>query len=525
MIKKISKVYHTLKHLKYKQLHYQVYYRFRSKLMKPVYSKQLKTFASEIQLKEDLNSSTTFLEPGQFTFLNLTRNFSGNIDWNHHEFGKLWTYNLNYFDFLNQPFMTRETGLSLINDYLFKDTLLKDGKEPYPISLRGMNWIKFLSKHKIQDTSIQQTLYNHYQILYHNIEYHLLGNHLLENGFSFLFAAYYFRDPLFLKAANQILTAELKEQTLNDGAHFELSPMYHQIILHRLLDAFNLQQNNPWTEDRLLPIVEKYARKMLGWLDAIVYQDGEIPMLNDSTYGIAPTSNELFRYAKNLGLNWEQTQLQDSGYRKWSTKVYELVMDAGNIGPDYIPGHAHADTFNFELRIHGKPFIVDTGISTYEKNAQRQLERSTIAHNTVVINDTNQSNVWGGFRVAQRARIISLNETKNQLEASHDGYKSQKAVHNRQFKKDTQGILITDKIKSGKTVEAKAYLHFHPEVKQIVLTENKILFSDNHVEIIFDHAENIKLFKYMFSEGYNKLVEAIAIEISFSRQLTTQIKL
>lgn len=37
------------------------------------------------------------------------------------------------------------------------------------------------------------------------------------------------------------------------------------------------------------------------------------------------------------------------------------------IGPDYIPGHAHADTFNYELRIDGVPFIVDTGISTYNK--------------------------------------------------------------------------------------------------------------------------------------------------------------
>ena len=40
---------------------------------------------------------------------------------------------------------------------------------------------------------INQTLYNHYQLLLNNLEYHLLGNHLLENAFSLLFGAYYFQ--------------------------------------------------------------------------------------------------------------------------------------------------------------------------------------------------------------------------------------------------------------------------------------------------------------------------------------------
>jgi hypothetical protein len=481
--------------------------------------------ATEIQFGKDLTSHVSFQDPCQFTFLNLSHDFSGNIDWNHNEFGKLWTYNLNYFDFLQQYSMTKELGLLLIKDYLSKDALLKDGKEPYPISLRGMNWIKFLSKHKIQDPAIQQTLCNHYQILLHNIEYHLLGNHLLENGFSFLFAAYYFRDPVFLEKANVILTSELKEQTLDDGAHFELSPMYHQIILHRLLDSYNLQQNNPWTKDHSKKIIEKYAQKMLGWLEAIIYKNGEIPMFNDSTCGIAPTSNELFGYARNLGLKWEKSQLNDSGYRKWSTFNYELIMDIGNLGPDYIPGHSHADTFNFEIRVQGKPFIVDTGISTYEKNAQRQLERSTAAHNTVVIDNTNQSDIWGGFRVAKRAKIISLIETENQVEASHDGYKGKKAIHCRKFRKDAQGILIVDNIIASNKIEAKAYLHFHPDISQIVCKENTIYFPNQDVKIDFDKIENIKQFNYMYSEGYNKLREAKAIEITFHKQLNIQIKL
>ena len=125
--------------------------------------------------------------------------------------------------------------------------------------------------------------------------------------------------------------------------------------------------------------------------------------------------------------NWhyyQQISFSDSGYRKIRTNNYELFIDVGNVGPDYQPGHAHSDTFNFELIKNGNPIFVDTGISTYEKNAIRQSERATHSHNTVKIGSKEQTQVWGGFRVAKRAKITHLIEKPNLIEASHDGYLS-----------------------------------------------------------------------------------------------------
>src|SRR5690606_3028422 len=125
------------------------------------------------------------------------------------------------------------------------------------------------------------------------------------------------------------------------------------------------------------------AIKMLSWLQAVTFSNGEIPMVNDSAHGIAPSSNKLFGYAKDLGLKWDKSKLSESGYRKFDKSNMEVFIDVGNVGPDYQPGHAHSDTFNFELYLDGKPIIVDTGTSTYEKNDIRQRERETAAHNTV----------------------------------------------------------------------------------------------------------------------------------------------
>src|SRR5690606_32405858 len=172
----------------------------------------------------------------------------------------------------------------------------------------------------------------------------------------------------------------------------------------------NLSRLNKWDEDDLLPFLIEKGIKMLEWLETVTYFNGNIPMVNDSTYGIAPSSKQLSSYAKLLGLQWDRSKLSDSGYRKFSNNKYELFIDVGNIGPAYQPGHAHSDTFNFELYVNKNPVIVDAGISTYEKNDLRQLQRSTVSHNTVKIGDNDQSQVWGGFRVGNRARIISIKE-------------------------------------------------------------------------------------------------------------------
>ena len=45
-----------------------------------------------------------------FSFLNNKYKFHNEVDWNFDGFGKLWTYNLNYFEFLNCTNVSKELG-------------------------------------------------------------------------------------------------------------------------------------------------------------------------------------------------------------------------------------------------------------------------------------------------------------------------------------------------------------------------------------------------------------------------------
>ena len=226
---------------------------------------------------------------------------------------------------------------------------------------------------------------------------------------------------------------------------------------------------------------------MLSWLHNITYRSGQITMVNDSTFNIAPSSIQLFSYAKNLGIIYQKIPLSDSGYRKIISNNYELFIDVGNIGPDYQPAHAHSDTFNFELINKGKPIIVDRGISTYEKNSKREEERSTNSHNTVEINSQNQSQVWGGFRVARRAKIINLNENDKCISATHDGYKRKGFMHNRVFEWSDYYIKIKDFLNKSSLNKAQAHFHFHSSINKPIIKNDKVIFSDRNISMSFDH--------------------------------------
>ncbi len=510
---KIIRLFETIKYLKFKQVYFRIFYFvisiFKTKLqIKFPITKESNSIS--LNLLNSINPENIYRKE-IFTFLNISKKFEGSVDWNFSEYGKLWTYNLTYFDFANQKSIDVNAALDLIHGFTKKQYYLKDAMEPFPISLRGLNWIKFFTYNQIKDKTADNSLYAQYDVLMNHLEYHLLGNHLLENGFSLFFGAYYFQDERLYTKAKKILTEELEEQILNDGAHFELSPMYHQIMLFRVLDCINLVKNNSYKDKELLDFLDTKASLMLGWLEKITYENGDIPLFNDSAQSIAPESKKIFGYANDLKINIRNLRLSDSGYRKVLNEKYECVVDIGNIGPDYIPGHAHADTFNFEVYIDNKPFIIDTGLSTYETNQARAFERSTASHNTVEVNGKNSSEVWGGFRVANRAKILELTEDNNRIKATHDGYKNNGVYHTREWKFKDDKIIIEDHL--NKKVNAVARLHFHPTVSrerivQKIKTKNKIEFVD-----------------YKYAPQFNTQINSIAVEIKFNKQLRVEINI
>ena len=201
-------------------------------------------------------------------------------------------------------------------------------------------------------------------------------------------------------------------------------------------------------------------------------------------------------------------------------------MDLGEVGSSYQPGHVHSDTFNFVLYVNNLPFIVDTGTATYEKNDRRQLERSTSSHNTITIGDYEQTEVWGGFRVAKRAKIVSFTESENEFSSSHDGYKKIGVIHNRKFITNIDSIHIYDELNKQDVYEQIAHFHFHPSIKNIVIKNTSVFFENSNNQISFK-GKSISIEKecYNYASGFNKLEKAIKLKVVFESNLETTISI
>ena len=327
--------------------------------------------------------------------------------------------------------------IALIDKWIFENPPMQgNGWEPYPISLRIVNWIKwFIVNGKI--TEIQScSLSLQANILMQTLEKHLLGNHLFVNAKALIFSGIFFQGQeadQWLEKGLKILESEIPEQILGDGGNFELSPMYHATMTADMLDLLSLLE--AYQDDRcykLNCIIRQLLPKMLKWLDIMSHPNGECAFFNDSALGVAPTFSQLLSASKAYGLKIDRNcsgtktidYLSDSGYFRLNLQNAVVIGDVAQIGPDYIPGHAHADTLSFELSVFGHRFMVNSGTSVYGSDLERLRQRGTAAHNTVTIDGEDSSEVWGGFRVARRARPIDLEINANDkfIGCAHDGY-------------------------------------------------------------------------------------------------------
>ena len=442
-----------------------------------------------------------------FTFLNLTSEFTS---WNDAVNGNLWCYNLNYMDWLGQDELDVKEGVYWIDKFIADISTTGMGMDPYPIALRSINWIKFFLRHPETITPEREnSLYSQLKLLEKKLEYHLLGNHLLEDGYALYIGGVFFDDKAELQRAEKLLNAQLKEQVLSDGMHFEQSPMYHCILLDRLLDCINFRSTD---------FLRDTAVKMLEFLESIVWNDKTIPLFNDAAYGIAPTPQEIFDYATRLDLQWGKGTLGASGYRKIVDEGMEAIVDVGNMTATYQPGHSQADTFSYELRINGHPVVVDTGISTYNKTPRRQYERSTEAHNTVVVKGQNSSEVWGGFRVGRRAIVTIIEDGPEIVVAKQDGFSP--VTHTREFSLRDRSFSIVDSL--SMPAEAVSYIHLAPTVRVLSFDSNMV--KTDAGTIIIENAKSVEVAKGEVSTEYNEFKETSVIKILFDSTVKYRIE-
>ncbi len=430
----------------------------------------------------------SMLAPNTFSFLNATSTLD-ECGWNSPGHDKLWLYNLHYFDDLNAEGAGARTQWhqALIERWIADNPPARgSGWESYPVSLRIVNWIKWshggnpLPLEGVASLAIQALW------LSGRIEWHLLGNHVFANAKALVYAGLFFEGVharSWLAKGLSIIGEQLSEQVLADGGNFERSTMYHAIFLEDVLDLINISRAYPGRVPTA--VVQTWidtSMRMLRWAEGMLHPDGQIALFNDAAFNVAPEPDQLFSYAARLGIKWQAPQPHlgtdgllmscwpDSGYIRMSSAASVVLLDVAPVGPDYLPGHAHADTLSFEMSVFGQRVVVNGGTSCYGVSSTRSLERKTISHSTVEVAGQDSSEVWSGFRVARRAYPFDLRRTEARhaltVGCSHDGYRglAGRPIHRREWKMETGTFSVRDTVTGGRHTAVARYIT-HPDVR------------------------------------------------------------
>ncbi len=479
-MRKLFLLFNTLRYLKWQQ----IYSRLLRNLRKPKVNENFSGQKPERSKKWNHLTLFDIKIDGlsRASFLNYTKELDFPGDWNDETPSKLWVYNLHYFEDLLSinAEQKRNFHLQILNRWKNENPVgYGNGWEPYPLSLRIVNILKAWLGGLDLDENLLNSVFSQASFLSNDLETHLLGNHYFVNLKALLFAGVIFGNTRWLSISEEGLLAEIPEQILDDGANFELSPMYHSLMLVDMLDMYNLSMAYTGKiSSKLVSLLENYIPKMLDFMEAMAHPDGGVSFFNDSADGIASKKAIIERYAKKLGfeitlLDPIKKQIVDnykSGYICATSAGSKLIFDASAVGPDYNPGHAHADTLSFELSIGNERVFVNSGTSEYGLSSKRFNQRKTASHNTVEIDGKDSSQVWSSFRVANRAEIVSKHATLKtdqsiELFAAHNGYKSlfSGCIHERKLILRENSLVVSDTLK-GVFKKAKSRFYFHPDL-------------------------------------------------------------
>ena len=439
----------------------------------------------------------TWTPPASFRFLGIARDLGPTFDWTVAP-TRLWGYHLHYLDALRED-RPLDARLALLTRWTAANPFgSRPGWEPYPASLRIVNALELLlGASQVERAARADALALQAWWLEGNLETDLGANHLWKNGLALAWAGRCLRGhkpSQWRSRGDAIVSRELAAQLLDDGFHVERAPGYHAVFVDDLIRLERLLRACGEETDTFARGVIDARKRAAAALASVLHPDGEIPLFNDSAFGQAPATAWILDRSAELDAGARPSAdprgAPRAGFHRLAGLRSVVLFDAGEIGWDEQPGHAHADTLSFELSFDDTRVVVDAGVFDYAATERRAYARGTASHNTLELDGQDQSEMWGVFRVGRRARPLSVShresEGRSAIEASHDGYRHLPGgpVHRRRMAHlggDTW--RVDDAVLGAGEHRAASRLRLHPAFSVVAREDDRLTATAGRVEV------------------------------------------
>jgi hypothetical protein len=388
----------------------------------------------------------------------------------------------------------RLTGEPKYRDAL--QSLLSDWANRNPV-MQGVNWTvameaalrgislcltmellwPFTEKEQAWVDQMTRLLWQHLRFIEAYCEFSLLtrSNHYLSNIVGLATLSAYLQGPGMERRFQKSAAAAQEEifvQTYPDGGDREASTGYHLLVAQMFLHSLIVQRAKA---AKISPAFEARLRSMFEWMALLADDNWQLPVLGDcdngrvellpediAQAGLTPCQRHALRVrslcrqgATLLGAPLPQglpsTVLCDSGLgvlRKDEASVVFCAMPNGLGGKG---SHTHCDKLAIVFRLAGVEVFTDSGSRCYTRSAaMRNADRSTTAHTTLLLESADQNLVNqdpGSLFISGNQAVVSpISASRNQMWASHQGYKRFGVEHRRKVELDERSLLLIDEL-------------------------------------------------------------------------------
>lgn len=344
-----------------------------------------------------------------------------------------------------------------------------------------------LIKEKISDQAywLKQSnlITSHADIILERLSLHSSsGNHTLTEAVGLIFASkFYSNHPRANKwgdVGSKLFVEEFIRQTNEDGSGIEQTGWYLKFIFE--LAVITL----PLLADKEKDLIQKRVDVVKKFLSKITV-NGELLSYGDSDNGYAVSSFIDFISSRETE-SCSTHHFKDAGLIKISHANSVVFFDYGNLGMPPSYGHGHADCLSIAFYYKNKSILSDRGTYTYNGDERlRRYFRSTSAHNTIVINQQDQSIQSSRFmwkhEVNHKLILLETHDEGTYVLAKHYGYAERfNCIHWRGIFLSKQGELYVWDYIEGEPELIEGYWHFDPN---ITLNEQRIIHDDFELSV------------------------------------------
>jgi hypothetical protein len=275
----------------------------------------------------------------------------------------------------------------------------------------------------------------------------------------------HYRESLYVDSYLKMSCSFLHSLCDKSGMHFDVGDNDHSFVCREML------------EDQCSPIEMSGAIASLYDLDCIPFQWSFGP--REVLFDIPPN-----QYHPSICQQHRHFPMGGYTVLYHPQQKARLLFDHAPLGFQSTGGHGHSDALSIWMSVQGIPIFVDWGTYRYNGDPKyRTQSRSTLSHNTITIDNIDQSEMTGPFLWGRRAEcnVQQWNDTEGIVAACHDGFlKSHSVHHHRKISCTTDGFLIEDFFDNPL-----------PNSHQVI--SRLLLHEDIHVEISKERPQNCTL--------------------------------